>query len=72
MTDRLRRNFRYIDGLYVSEVMGEAKPDAAFFDMIPAKIGEPRETCVMIGDSLASDRPGAKNAELKSVRFMPS
>ncbi len=72
MTDRPRRNFRYIDGLYVSEVMGAAKPDAAFFDMILEKIGAPRESCVMIGDSLTSDMLGAKNARMKSVWFMPS
>ncbi|MBR4502491.1 MAG: HAD-IA family hydrolase [Clostridia bacterium] len=63
---------QYIDGLFVSEDMGAAKPDAAFFDLILEKIREPRETCVMIGDSLTSDMLGAKNASLKSVWFMPS
>ena len=63
---------QYIDGLFVSEDKGAAKPDAAFFDLILEKIGEPRETCVMIGDSLTSDMLGAKNASLKSVWFMPS
>lgn len=63
---------QYIDGLFVSEDMGKAKPDAAFFDLILEKIGGPRESCVMIGDSLTSDMLGAKNASLKSVWFMPS
>ena len=52
--------------------MGAAKPDEAFFDLILEKIGESRESCVMIGDSLTSDMLGAKNARLKSVWFMPS
>ena len=63
---------QYIDGLFVSEDMGTAKPDAAFFDLILEKIGENRESCVMIGDSLTSDMLGAKNARLRSVWFMPS
>ena len=63
---------RYIDGLFISEDMGVAKPDAAFFDMCLDRIGEPRSSCIMIGDSLSSDMLGAKNASLDSVWFMPS
>ncbi len=63
---------RYIDGLFVSEDMGVTKPDARFFDICLERIGEPKETCIMIGDSLSSDMLGAKNASLASVWFMPS
>ena len=63
---------RYIDGLFISEDMGVTKPDAAFFDLCLEKIGEPGESCIMIGDSLSSDMLGAKNASLASVWFMPS
>ena len=63
---------RYIDGLFVSEEMGVAKPAAAFFDICLRQIGEPRESCIMVGDSLTSDMLGAKNASLKSVWFMPT
>ena len=63
---------RYIDGLFVSEDMGVAKPAAAFFDICLKAIGEPGESCIMIGDSLSSDMLGAKNASLASVWFMPS
>ena len=63
---------RYIDALFVSEDMGVAKPAAAFFDICLEQIGEPRESCIMIGDSLSSDMLGAKNASLRSVWFMPS
>ena len=63
---------RYIDRLFVSEEMGAAKPSAEFFDICLREIGEPKESCIMIGDSLSSDMLGAKNASLKSVWFMPS
>lgn len=63
---------RYIDGLFISEDMGVTKPDAKFFDLCLEKIGEPRSSCIMIGDSLSSDMLGAKNASLASVWFMPS
>ena len=63
---------RYIDRVFVSEDMGVAKPSAAFFDICLEQIGEPRESCIMIGDSLTSDMLGAKNAALQSVWFMPS
>ena len=63
---------RYIDGLFISEDMGVTKPDAAFFDLCLAQIGEPKSSCIMIGDSLSSDMLGAKNASLDSVWFMPS
>ena len=63
---------RYIDELFISEDMGVTKPDAAFFDLCLNRIGEPRSSCIMIGDSLSSDMLGAKNASLDSVWFMPS
>ncbi len=62
---------RYIDGIFVSEDMGAAKPSAAFFEFILERIREPRESCIMIGDSLSSDMLGAKNASMTSVWFMP-
>lgn len=61
----------YIDGLFVSEDMGVAKPDKAYFDICLREIGEPKETCAVIGDSLTSDMLGAKNAGLYSVWTMP-
>jgi len=63
---------RYIDGLFISEDMGVTKPDPAFFEICLSRIGEPKSSCVMIGDSLSSDMLGAKNASLDSVWFMPS
>ena len=63
---------RYIDGLFVSEDMGVTKPAAEFFDICLKQIGEPKESCIMIGDSLSSDMLGAKNASLTSVWFIPT
>ena len=63
---------RYTDGLFISDEMGVTKPDAAFFEICLERIGEPKASCIMIGDSLTSDMLGAKNASLDSVWFMPS
>lgn len=63
---------RYIDGLFVSEDMGVAKPSKAYFDICLEQIGEPKASCIVIGDSLTSDMLGAKNAGLHSVWFMPT
>ena len=51
--------------------MGVTKPDKEFFDMVLEGVNEPKETCIVIGDSLSSDMQGAKNASLASVWFMP-
>lgn len=62
---------QYIEELFISESMGVAKPSVEYFDMVLEKIGEPKESCIVIGDSLTSDMLGAKNASLCSVWFMP-
>lgn len=63
---------KLIEHLYISEDMGVNKPDKEFYDICLEGIGEPKETCIMVGDSLSSDMLGAKNAGLASVWFMPS
>ena len=63
---------KLIEHLYISEDMGVNKPEKEFYDICLEGIGEPKETCIMIGDSLTSDMLGAKNAGLASVWFMPS
>ena len=62
---------RYIDGIFISEDLGVTKPAREFFDICLEKIGDPKESCIVIGDSLSSDMLGAKNASLDSVWFMP-
>ena len=63
---------KYIDGLFISEDMGETKPDKAYFDICLKRIGETGDSCIVIGDSLSSDMRGAQNASLRSVWFMPT
>lgn len=62
---------KYLDGIFVSEWMGVAKPSPEFFDIVLKDINEPKETCIVIGDSLTSDMLGAQNASIDSVWFMP-
>ena len=62
---------KYIEKIYVSEWMGAAKPSPEFFDICLEGVGEPKASCILIGDSLTSDMLGAKNASLTSVWFMP-
>ena len=61
----------FLDGIFVSEAMGVTKPSAKFFEIVLKEIGEPKESCIVIGDSLSSDMAGAQNASLKSVWFIP-
>ena len=63
---------KYIDGIFVSEDMGVNKPATEDFDMVLESIHEPKDSCIVVGDSLTSDMLGAKNAELLSVWFMPA
>ena len=63
---------KLIEHLYISEDIGVNKPEKEFYDICLEGIGEPKETCIMVGDSLSSDMLGAKNAGLASVWFMPS
>lgn len=63
---------KFIEYLFISEDMGVNKPAPEFYDICFEKIGEPKDTCIMIGDSLSSDMLGAKNAGIASVWFMPS
>jgi YjjG family noncanonical pyrimidine nucleotidase len=62
---------KYLEKIYVSEWMGVSKPAAEYFDIVLEGVNEPKESCIVIGDSLTSDMLGAKNAGLASVWFMP-
>ena len=61
----------YLSDVFVSEQLGTSKPAREFFDAVIKAIGEPAESCLVIGDSLTSDMLGAKNAGLSSCWFMP-
>ena len=63
---------KYITGLYISEELGVAKPDPAFFDTVFADLGDPaKEKVLVIGDSLSSDIDGAAAYGLDCVWFTP-
>ena len=62
---------KYIDDIFVSEDMGVTKPSKEYFDMVLETIKQPKESCIVIGDSLSSDMLGAKNASMASIWFMP-
>lgn len=63
---------KYLTRIYVSEWMGVNKPSSEYFDIVLEGVSEPKESCIVIGDSLSSDMLGAQNAGLTSVWFMPS
>ena len=42
----------FLDGIFVSEEMGIAKPAKEFFDRVLSSIGAKKEECIVIGDSL--------------------
>ncbi len=63
---------KYIRKLYISEEMGCAKPDPAFFEAVftDLQVSDPSQYLV-IGDSLSSDIDGASAAGIDSVWFCP-
>ncbi len=62
---------KFFEKVYISEWMGVNKPSKEFFDIVLEGVGEPKDSCIVIGDSLTSDMLGAQNASLTSVWFMP-
>ncbi len=61
-----------IDGAFISEEAGAAKPDPAYYDYIRTRLPElTAENCLVIGDSQATDIQGANNAGLPCCWFNP-
>lgn len=63
---------KYMDGIFISQILGTNKPDKQFFDICFAEIPDflLSET-VIIGDSLSSDIKGGINAGITTVWFNP-
>ena len=63
---------KYMDGIFISQILGANKPDKRFFDICFAEIPDflLSET-VIIGDSLSSDIKGGINAGITTVWFNP-
>lgn len=63
---------KLFDAVFISDVLGVEKPNAAFFDAVFARIGDYRKDEVMIvGDSLTSDMRGGTNAGIVTCWFNP-
>lgn len=61
-----------MNGCFVSEQIGFAKPDARFFDYCISKIGcSDRKHILVIGDSFSSDIKGAINSGIDACWFKP-
>ncbi len=62
----------FISELIISEEIGAAKPQAAFFDITFSRLGHPpREDVLIIGDSLSSDIKGGLDYGIDTCWFNP-
>jgi 2-haloacid dehalogenase len=56
---------KYFDEVFVSEKLGVTKPSPKFFDLALKRLGiTQREKVLVVGDSLAADIKGGRNARL--------
>ena len=61
-----------ISHLFISEELGAAKPDPAFFDAVLRALGGPdRDRVLMVGDNLATDVRGGLEAGLPTAWYNP-
>ena len=62
----------YFDGIFISEELNYAKPDARFFEAVASLIPDfSKERTVIIGDSLSSDIAGGLNFGIDTVWYNP-
>jgi len=63
---------RFFDAGVISDEVGVAKPDPAFFDLLLGQLGDPdRASVLMVGDSLNSDIQGGINAGVATCWYNP-
>jgi putative hydrolase of the HAD superfamily len=63
---------KYFKAIVISEEVGAAKPDPAFFKIASEQSGNPsKENILMIGDSITSDMRGAANYDIASCLIVP-
>lgn len=61
---------KYMDGIYISEKVGVAKPSAKLFDHVLRDLGiTDRSRVLMVGDDLLADIKGGQNAGLDTCWF---
>ncbi len=71
---RLQRSAisRYIEKLFISEEIGAAKPEPAFFETVFREIGQPaRSKVLIIGDSLTADMQGGITFGIDTCWYNP-
>lgn len=62
-----------VDGMFISEEIGFAKPDKAYFDYIFSTLNvKDKSRIIILGDSLTSDMQGGKNAGIATCHFSRS
>lgn len=63
----------FIADIIISEEIGVAKPDAVFFEIAAARLGNPAKTDILIiGDSLTSDIQGGVNFGIDTCWYNPT
>lgn len=63
---------KYMNGIFISQILGANKPDKQFFDICFSEIPDfSLSETVIIGDSLSSDIKGGINAGITTVWFNP-
>lgn len=63
---------KYMDGIFISQILGANKPDKQFFDICFAEMPDfSLSETVIIGDSLSSDIKGGISAGITTVWFNP-
>lgn len=58
---------KFVKGIFISELIGYAKPQKEYFEYCLKQSGADKESTACIGDSLTSDIKGGINAGLKTV-----
>ncbi len=65
--------FKYVDGLFISEQLGHAKPDVRFFEEAEKLAGITlKGNALIIGDSLTSDIKGGSDYGIDTCWFNPN
>ena len=63
----------FIEKIFISEEIGAAKPDPAFFEAVFREIGcPPKDQVLIIGDSLTSDMQGGVNYGIDTCWYNPN
>lgn len=62
---------KYFKGMVTSETCGHRKPSKEIFEFTLDKASAKAEDTIMIGDNLAADIKGARNASIDAIYFNP-